>query len=90
MAGEHLNGGGRDDRRQDAASPPPAERNGSYDPEAVRELFEMQPDNRLTPAQMVRRSLFPRWEILSPAMYNPVDEENRRIEEILSQEHPDA
>jgi hypothetical protein len=90
MAGEHLNGGGPIDRRPEGSNPPPIELEGGYDPDTVRELFEMQPDNRLTPAQMVRRSLFPRWEILSPAKFNPVDEENRRIDEILSQEHPDA
>lgn len=66
----------------------------SYDPEALQKLFAMQPDNRLTPAQMVRRSLFPRWEIIKPAPFDPVAEEDRIIQEILedhvqSPEHDD-
>ncbi|MGZ6501945.1 MAG: hypothetical protein ACXVC1_03290 [Tumebacillaceae bacterium] len=53
------------------------------DQEALQKLFAMQPDNRLTPAQMVRRSLFPRWEIIRPAPYDPVAEEDRILHEIL-------
>lgn len=60
------------------------------DKELVQKLFLMQPDNRLTPAQMVRRSLFPRWEVITPAKHNPVDEEDRRITEILSAATPET
>jgi hypothetical protein len=84
-----MNGGGLHEEGARNGSTELSKENIGFDPEAVRRLFEMQPDNRLTPAQMVRRSLFPRWEVLAPAKYNPVDEENRRIEEILSQKHPD-
>jgi hypothetical protein len=58
-----------------------------FDQEAVQKLFAMQPDNRLTPAQMVRRSLFPRWEIITPAPFDPVAKEDRIIQEIL-EDHP--
>lgn len=58
------------------------------DKELVQKLFHMQPDNRLTPAQMVRRSLFPRWEVITPAAYHPVEAEDRRIAEILSAADP--
>lgn len=60
------------------------------DKELVQKLFLMQPDNRLTPAQMVRRALFPRWEVITPAEHNPVDEEDRRITEILSAAPPET
>jgi hypothetical protein len=33
---------------------------------------------------MVRRDLFPRWEVIRPADYNPIDAETRRIQELLS------
>lgn len=55
----------------------------SFDQEALQKLFALQPDNRLTPAQMVRRSLFPRWEIITPAPYDPVSEEDRMLQDIL-------
>lgn len=66
-------------------------RNEPMDQEALKKLFMMQPDNRLTPAQMVRKDLFPRWEMIQPAYYNPVDKENQLLNEILSahQEHPE-
>lgn len=60
------------------------------DKELVQKLFQMQPDNRLTPAQMVRRSLFPRWEVITPAEHQPVQEEDRRIAEILSATLPET
>lgn len=53
------------------------------DPTAVEELFHLQPDNSLTKAQMVRRSLFPRWEVIIPAVSEPVQEEDRLLEHWL-------
>ncbi|KEO85146.1 hypothetical protein [Tumebacillus flagellatus] len=64
------------------------------DPAALHELFFMQPDNGpLLPAQMVKRALFPRWEVIVPAEFNPVDEEDRMIGNLLheaaaDQKHP--
>jgi hypothetical protein len=56
------------------------------DPGAVHDLFLMQPDNGpLLPAQMVKRALFPRWEVIRPAAYNPVDVEDQMIENILNE-----
>lgn len=52
--------------------------------EAIQQLFDMQPDNQLTPAEMTRRAIFPRWEIIRPAEFNPVDAEDQMLEQILS------
>ncbi|ARU63512.1 hypothetical protein CBW65_22775 [Tumebacillus avium] len=54
------------------------------DEAAIQQLFRMQPDNNLTHSQMVRRDLFPRWEVIRPADFNPVDAETRRIQELLA------
>jgi hypothetical protein len=51
--------------------------------EAIQQLFHMQPDNQLTPVEMTRRAIFPRWEILQPAEYNPVEAENRMLQDIM-------
>jgi hypothetical protein len=56
------------------------------DPEAIQELFRMQPlDTNLTPGQIVRRALIPRWEVIIPAEHDPVQAEDRMIENILSE-----
>ncbi|TCP54597.1 hypothetical protein EV586_104218 [Tumebacillus sp. BK434] len=56
----------------------------NFDEAAIQQLFRMQPDNNLTPSQMVRRDLFPRWEVIRPADFNPVDAETRRLQELLA------
>ncbi|PWK16008.1 hypothetical protein [Tumebacillus permanentifrigoris] len=54
------------------------------DQQALDELFHMQPiDTNLTPGQKVRRALTPRWEVIIPAAYDPVQEEDRMIDNIL-------
>jgi hypothetical protein len=60
------------------------------DRDLVQKLFQMQPDNRLTPAQAVRRSLFPRWEVIRPAQRDPIQEEERRIFELLTAASPET
>lgn len=54
-------------------------------PDVVKRLFLMQPDNRLTPAQMVRKDLFPRWEMIQPAYGNPIERENELLSGILAE-----
>ncbi len=56
--------------------------------EAIQQLFDMQPDNQLTPVQMTRRAIFPRWEVIRPAEYNPVDVEDQMIQDILESVTP--
>ncbi|MGB8955768.1 MAG: hypothetical protein WCC10_10350 [Tumebacillaceae bacterium] len=56
-----------------------------FDPEAVNALFQIDPANDLSDAQMVRRALFPRWEVIVPAEYDPIQEEDRIIESILEE-----
>jgi hypothetical protein len=52
--------------------------------EALRELFAIEPKTSdLTKAQMTRRAIFPRWEIIRPSEFDPVQEENRILEEII-------
>ena len=55
------------------------------DPEAVNALFQIKPANELNHAQMVRRAIFPRWEIIVPARFDPIQEEDRIIESILEE-----
>jgi hypothetical protein len=55
------------------------------DPEAVSALFQIDPANDLSDAQMVRRALFPRWEVIVPAECDPIQEEDRIIESILDE-----
>ena len=59
--------------------------NHKLDPEAVNALFQIDPANDLSAAQMVRRALFPRWEVIVPAEHDPIQEEDRIIESILEE-----
>jgi len=80
----------RDEQRKDCLSDQHCELNQ----EAIQQLFDMQPDNQLTPVQMTRRAIFPRWEIIRPAEYNPVEVEDQMLQQILAtvtvenQQHP--
>ncbi|ASS74771.1 hypothetical protein CIG75_07135 [Tumebacillus algifaecis] len=60
-------------------------RNGNLDAVALHQLFHLQPNNNLTHNQMVRRDLFPRWEVIRPADFNPVDAETRRLQALLAE-----
>lgn len=55
------------------------------EPEAVNALFQIDPANDLNHAQMVCRALFPRWEVIVPAQYDPIQEEDLIIESILEE-----
>lgn len=62
----------------------PNQSNPRMDPQAIEELFHMQPiDTNLTSGQKVRRALIPRWEVIIPAESNPVQKEDRMIYNIL-------
>ncbi|MFD2169185.1 hypothetical protein [Tumebacillus lipolyticus] len=63
---------------------PPERTPSHFDESALHQLFRMQPEH-LTHGQMVRRELFPRWEVIRPTGYNPVDAETKRIQELLAE-----
>jgi len=72
------------EEQRDLQAAPAAAQQLTVEQRLSQALQEGEPaDAHLTPAQMVRRALFPRWEIITPAPFDPRVEENRMLEEIL-------